>query len=227
MSINVCDAKYYGVDPADFDNIMLFWGIQAYSDRLVVENSTKVYPYWNWMLNRVFAYKEMYELHDQAGAPCVDAPDYTAMTEVNIYTYKTPDYMLSCAQISAGTDGLQQHPWTAALGTRIQVFTNSPVQPTTGLAQPACRNLNLPRAVAHNNVQLCIYRTNRTLLITSTATAISPSTNSTRSLKSGAGSLAARTTAISPWRSLRPARWLPLNPEAYRRSTLTRRRRRR
>ena len=50
------DAKYYGVDPADFDNIMFFWGQQTYSDRLTIENSLKVFPTWNWMINRVRAY---------------------------------------------------------------------------------------------------------------------------------------------------------------------------
>ena len=30
MSIDTKDAKYYGIDPADFDNIMFFWGMQVY-----------------------------------------------------------------------------------------------------------------------------------------------------------------------------------------------------
>ena len=47
MSIDVSEGKYYDADPADFDNIMLYWGIQAYSDRLTVENSAKVFPYYN------------------------------------------------------------------------------------------------------------------------------------------------------------------------------------
>ena len=160
MSVNVADAKYYGVDPADFDNIMFFWGMQTYSDRLCVENSLKVFPTWNWMTNRVRAYREMYRLHDEAGAPCVDAPDYTAMTQVDIYTRRTPDYILSCAQdFRPGRMGYQQHPWTASLGGRAVVFTTSPASLEYG-ARPNrwAGNLCLPRAAQHENVLLCIYR---------------------------------------------------------------------
>ena len=160
MSIDVADAKYYGVDPADFDNIMFFWGMQTYSDRLCVENSLKVFPSWNWMTNRVRAYREMYRLHDEAGAPCTDAPDYTAMTQVDIFTRRTPDYILSCAQdFRRGRMGYQQHPWTASLGGRAVFFTTSPAS-LEYAARPNrwAGNLCLPRAAQHENVLLCIYR---------------------------------------------------------------------
>ncbi|MGI5899091.1 MAG: hypothetical protein ACOX8S_04105 [Christensenellales bacterium] len=218
MSINVSDAKYYGADPADFDNIMLFWGIQAYSDRLVVENSTKVFPYWNWMLNRVYAYKEMYELHDQAGAPCVDAPDYTSMTEVNIYTYKTPDYMLSCAQdFRKGRMGYQQHPWTASLGGRAQVFTNSPAS-NDYISRPnqIAGNLNLPRAVAHNNVQLCIYRINPDFVDYLYSHCYFPQHEFDEVAEKYGWVFGRKENGYIAVRSLRPARWLPVNPQAYR-----------
>ena len=163
MSIDVCDSQYYGVDPADFDNIMLYWGIQAYSDRLVIDNSLKVYPYWNWMTNRVKAYKEQQVRCDEAGVPSVSGtPDYTAMTEVNIFTYKTPDYMVSCAQdFRKGKMGYQQHPWSVYLGDKLQVFTTSPgAEDYNARPNQLAGNLNLPRAVAHDNVVFSIYRTN-------------------------------------------------------------------
>ena len=162
MSIDVCDAKYYGVDPADFDNIMFFWGQQTYSDRLTVENSMKVFPQWNWMTNRIAGYREMYRLHDEAGAPCVDAPDYTAMTQVDIHTRRTPDYVISCAQdFRKGRMGYQQHPWTASLGGKAVIFSNNPAS-LEYLNRPNrwAGNLTLPRAVAHENVLLCLYRVN-------------------------------------------------------------------
>lgn len=160
MSIDVADAKYYGVDPADFDNIMFFWGQQTYSDRLTIENSLKVFPTWNWMTNRVRAYYERYKLHDEAGAPCVDAPDFTAMTQVDIYTRRTPDYILSCAQdFRKGRMGYQQHPWTASMGGKAVIFTTNPAS-TEYSNRPNCwaGNLTLPRAVQHENVLLCLYR---------------------------------------------------------------------
>jgi hypothetical protein len=162
MSINVKDSLYYGIDPSNFDNIMLYWGIQAYSDRLVIDNSFKVFPYWNWMTNRVNAYKEMYIRNDEAGVNSVETPDYTAMTQVDIFTYKTPDYMLSCAQdFRKGRMGYQQHPWSAYLGDKAIVYTTNPGSDDYK-ARPnqLAGNLVLPRTVMNDNVLLCIYRIN-------------------------------------------------------------------
>ncbi len=160
MSIDVADAKYYGVDPADFDNIMFFWGMQTYSDRLCIENSLKVFPSWNWMTNRIKAYQERYRLCDEANLPCPDAPDFTAMTQVDIFTRRTHDYILSCAQdFRKGRMGYQQHPWTASLGGRAVVFTTSPASlEYSNRPNRWAGNLCLPRAAQHENVLLCIYR---------------------------------------------------------------------
>jgi len=139
---------------------MFFWGMQTYSDRVCIDNSLKVFPTWNWMTNRVKAYKERYELCDEAGAPCPDAPDFTAMTQVDIYTRKTEDYILSCAQdFRKGRMGYQQHPWTASLGGRAVVFTTNPASlEYQNRPNRWAGNLCLPKAVQHENVLFCIYR---------------------------------------------------------------------
>lgn len=160
MSLNVCDALRYGVDPKDFDNIMFFWGMQTYSDRACIDNSLKVFPTWNWMVNRVRAYREMYDLHDAADAPSVEAPDFTAMTQVDILTRRTPDYVISCAQdFRRGKMGYQQHPWTASLGGKAVVFTNSPASAEyENRPNRWAGNLCLPKAALHGRALLCIYR---------------------------------------------------------------------
>ncbi len=160
MSVDAADAAACGVDPKDFDNIMFFWGMQTYSDRVCIENSLKVFPIWNWMTNRVKAYLERYRLCDEAGAPCPDAPDFTAMTQVDIVTRRTPDYILSCAQdFRKGRMGYQQHPWTASLGGAAVVFTTSPATlEYAGRPNRWAGNLFLPRAAQHENVLFCIYR---------------------------------------------------------------------
>ncbi|MDD2647877.1 MAG: hypothetical protein PHI27_03530 [Eubacteriales bacterium] len=160
MSVDVCDAAKYGIDASDFDNIMFFWGMQTYSDRLCIENSMKVFPTWNWMTNRVKAYREMYRLCDEAGAPCEDAPDFTAMTEVDILTRKTPDYIISCAQdFRRGKMGYQQHPWTASLGGKAVIFTTNPASlEYANRPNRWAGNLCLPRAALDGNVLICIYR---------------------------------------------------------------------
>ncbi|MDR2932367.1 MAG: hypothetical protein LBV27_04600, partial [Oscillospiraceae bacterium] len=160
MSMDVKDAKAYGVDPADFDNIMFFWGIQCYSAREVIENSKKVVTPTNWMNERFNAFSENYALCDLAHIPTDDDPDFTAMTKVNLYTYKTPDYILSSAQdFRKGKQGYQQQPWGAFMGGRARVFTNH-----MGTSEYAERpnflagNAYLPRIAQHENVLLAVYR---------------------------------------------------------------------
>lgn len=160
MSMDTADAKSFGVDPEDFDNIMFFWGMQTYSDRLCIDNSLKVFPEWNWMVNRMRAYKERYDLCDEAGVPCPDAPDFTAMTQADIYTRRTKDYILSCVQdFRKGRMGYQQHPWTASLGGRAVIFTTNPASLEYGNRPNRwAGNLTLPRCGQTGNVMLCLYR---------------------------------------------------------------------
>ncbi len=160
MSVDAADAIRYGIDGKDFDNIMFFWGMQTYSDRVCIDNSLKVFPTWNWMTNRVKAYKERYVLCDEAGAPCPDAPDFTAMTQADIFTRKTKDYILSSVQdFRKGKMGYQQHPWTASLGGRAVIFTTNPASTEYGNRPNRwAGNLTLPRCVQNNNVMFCIYR---------------------------------------------------------------------
>ena len=81
------------------------------------------------------------------------------MTEVHIQTYRTSNYMLSCAQsYRPGKPGYQQHPWQATLGPDAVVFTNHP-----GSNDEASRpnfwagNGILPRVAQHENVLICIH----------------------------------------------------------------------
>lgn len=160
MSINACDAKRFGVDPADFDNIMFFWGMQTYCSRKVIENSKKVITPTNWMNERLNAFSEHYELCDLAHIPTDDDPDFTAMTQADIYTYRTKDYIMSCAQdFRRGKQGYQQHIWGAFLGGRTRVFTNH-MGSSEYMERPnfLAGNAYLPRAVQHENVLISIYR---------------------------------------------------------------------
>jgi hypothetical protein len=81
------------------------------------------------------------------------------MTEVHIHTYRTPTYLLSCAQdYRPGKPGYQQHIWQATLGIDAVVFTNHP-----GAADETSRpnywagNGVMPRAAQHKQVLVCMY----------------------------------------------------------------------
>lgn len=159
-SINVEDGEKYGASPAEFNNIMLYWGIQQYDHRLVIENSLRTLAPWDGIGDRIRAFQEKYEQHDKARAFVDDDPDFTSMTQADIYTYRTPNYMLSCVQnYRRGRQGFQQHIWEATLGGKAVVFTNHP-----GSLEYMDRpnywmgNGVMPKAVAHKNVLICIYR---------------------------------------------------------------------
>ena len=218
MSLNVADALRYGVDPGDFDNIMFFWGMQTYSDRACIENSLKVFPTWNWMVNRVRAYQEMYALHDAAGVPSVEAPDFTAMTQVDILTRRTPDYILSCAQdFRRGRMGYQQHPWTASLGGKAVIFTSSPASlEYHNRPNRWAGNLCLPRAAMHGRVLLCIYRIMPDFVDYLYSHLYFPCHEMHEVIERDGFLFGRRGDGYIAVRSLQPAGWEPKDPELFR-----------
>jgi hypothetical protein len=79
--------------------------------------------------------------------------------EPDIYTYKTPDYMLSTAQDHRkGFGGDQHHIWQATLGPNAVCFTTHPGR--IGGATPNYWEGSglLPRAVQVKNLNICIYK---------------------------------------------------------------------
>lgn len=90
------------------------------------------------------------------------------LSEVNTYTYRTPDFMLSTAQsYRPGNRSDQRHTWQATIDERAIVFTNHP-----GMLPPVSANwgddnepgpsywtgeATLPRSAQHENVGIHIY----------------------------------------------------------------------
>jgi len=83
-----------------------------------------------------------------------------ALTQVDIYTYKTPYYCLSNAQdYRKAKVGYQQHIWQASMGGRAMVFSNSPgSNEYNDRPNKFAGNNFMPRSVQHKNVLLCVYR---------------------------------------------------------------------
>ncbi|MEG1752915.1 MAG: hypothetical protein RR234_03295, partial [Christensenella sp.] len=80
--------------------------------------------------------------------------------QVDIYTYKTPNYMLSCAQnYRKGRTNFQQHIWQASLGGRALVFTTHPgASDYTGRPNYFVGNGIMPKTNAYKNVLISIHR---------------------------------------------------------------------
>jgi hypothetical protein len=82
--------------------------------------------------------------------------------EPNIYTYRTPDYMLSTAQDHrAGFGGDQHHIWQATLGLDAVCFTTHPAK-IEGLSPNYWSGSGiLPRAAQYKNLTIVIYYTKK------------------------------------------------------------------
>jgi hypothetical protein len=160
-SINVEDAYLYGLSYDKELDIHLFWGMQEFIHPLVIDMSKQLsekyqtYPYRDYD-KYIRLYQEQKEKYGKVTEPLQDR---FALSEANIVTYRTPDYMLSSvSDYRPGAKGYQQHVWQATLDRYATVFTTSPgalhlkVSPNYWSGNAA-----LPRAAQSDNVLICIY----------------------------------------------------------------------
>jgi len=83
----------------------------------------------------------------------------TAREQANLYTYRTPDYMLSSAQdFRKGYGGHQQHLWQATLGRGAVCFTTHPARHNGPTPNYWSGSGFLPRVAQLKNVLIAIYR---------------------------------------------------------------------
>lgn len=160
VSFNVEDSLRYGIDPADPDNIMLYWAMHTFFHRQVIDNSRAVTPAWYDKDTAVEAHLEHFRLAEAAGLQADPDPNDSALTQADIYTYKTPHYMLSCVQdYRKGRKNFQQHIWQASLGGRALVFVTHPgAADYTGRPNYFVGNGIMPRTNAWRNVLISIHR---------------------------------------------------------------------
>jgi hypothetical protein len=163
-SLDIADAPDYGLSYDSIEDGHLYWSIQDYlhplivdlSKRMSAEYGVRLYEDYEARYNALFGWQ--IEEYGEIVDPDMDCH---ALTEVHVQTYRTPDYLLSCAQdYRPGKPGYQQHIWQATLGIDAVVFTNHP-----GAADETSRpnfwagNGIMPRAAQHRNVLVCLYRT--------------------------------------------------------------------
>lgn len=159
-SLNVEEAKDFGVDPADDENIMFFWGAQLYDHRDVIETSNRIMPWDGYMMNgRVQAWREHYRYREANGLPIDPDPDFTATSRADEYLCKTPYWQLSCVRdFRKGKLGFGQHIWQATVGEKAMVFATHPGSPQLkGRPNYWSANNLMPRAAAHRNVCIALH----------------------------------------------------------------------
>ena len=162
-SINLVDAPTYGLSYDSELDCHLYWSIQDYAYPKILNMSKQITEKYRVRTNNQESYEKYaqdYKNQIQQYGKIVN-PDlsHKALTEVNIETYRTPHYMLSCAQnYRPGRGGFQQHIWQATLDIDAVVFTNHPGS-TNEETHPNywAGNGIMPRAAQFKNVLSCIY----------------------------------------------------------------------
>ncbi len=165
---NLEDAWRYGLSYHKEEDIMLYWGRGEFYHPLIVEASEDISKKYGVRGGRRYGtgrrhYDTEIARYGKIRAPrgCIVEKEYygTPLSEVHIQTWRTADYMLSCAQdFRPGTRGYQQHIWQATLGPDTVVFTNHPGSNNlTARPNYWAGNSILPRAAQHRNVLVCVY----------------------------------------------------------------------
>ncbi|MEZ4669872.1 MAG: hypothetical protein R3E39_18360 [Anaerolineae bacterium] len=161
-SIEIADAPKYGLKFDDLIDGHLYWSIQDYIHDSIYDLAQETRGKFGIMLYEDYLqrYYQVWNWQAQEYGKIIDRNiDCHGMTEVHIQTYRTPHYMLSCAQsYRPGKPGYQQHPWQATLDPDAVVFTNHPGSEDE-TARPNFWGGNgiLPRAAQHENVLVCIH----------------------------------------------------------------------
>jgi hypothetical protein len=165
----VQDQEKWGWDYESLEDGMIFYTNEGYLHPSTAATTIKMFDAFNWWENEFFfEFKPFQNLLKALRALKLTKPFASLLErdicrnmrdEPDIYTYKTPDYMLSTAQDHRkGFGGDQHHIWQATLGPNAVCFTTHPGR--IGEATPNYWEGSglLPRAVQVKNLSICIYK---------------------------------------------------------------------
>ena len=169
MGIKLDEMEKWGIHPDNFEDGMVYLTLEAYLHPRTIANTIRMFDTCNWwensFLNDFKPYRRFLKvLNIVGGLPSLARflqRDICRNTreEVNIYTYKTPDYMLSTAQdYRKGYGGDQQHIWQATLGRNAVCFTTHPAKIDGVTPNYWAGSGLLPRAAQYKNLMIAIYK---------------------------------------------------------------------
>jgi hypothetical protein len=172
MGFRVQDAEKWGLTYDDIESGMVFLTNEAYLHPKTAALTMKLFDAFNWWENDFFPefrpYKGLLAILGKLRLLPVLARILekdicrNMRDEPNLYTYRTPDYMLSTAQDHrAGFGGDQHHIWQATLGPDAVCFTTHPAK-IEGLSPNYWAGSGiLPRAAQYKNLTIAIYNTKK------------------------------------------------------------------
>lgn len=164
----VQDQERWGWDYESLEDGMVFYSNEAYLHPMTAATTLKMFDAFNWWENGFFVdfqpYKGFLKALRNLGllkplAKWLEKDLSRNMRDnADVYTYKTPDYMLSTAQDHRkGFGGDQHHIWQATLGPDAVCFTTHPG--TIGGKSPNYWEGSglLPRSVQVKNLNITLY----------------------------------------------------------------------
>lgn len=168
MGIRVDEAERWGLGFESVEDGMVWLSLEAYAHPRTLPLFVTMLDEFDWWQNKFFRPFQQSEpllraAHASgalAGLATRFERDLTRnlRAEANLYTYRTPDYMLSTAQdYRAGYGGDQQSVWQATLGPEAVCFTTHPVPDAKATPDNWTGSGVLPRAAQVENVAIVVY----------------------------------------------------------------------
>jgi len=167
MSIKLEEAERWGLDTTRLEDGMTFLTLEAYTHPLTLGLFVDMLNAYKWWTHSDFEpfvpFRDLLEdaeIRDEFAKAFEWDITRNMRPEVNIYTYRTPSYMLSTAQDwRKGFGGDQQSIWQATLGMDAVAFTTHPTN--LEMDGPTPRYWvgygTLPRAIQVQNVVISLY----------------------------------------------------------------------
>lgn len=164
----------YGFSFSDPADLTVWWGMGALTTWPVVPLTVQTMNQYNlWDTTLFSPFKGLQPVTaDIVGAQHLAIAlarqlGFGLLTEVNTYTYRTADYLLSSAlDYRKGSFGAQQHAWQATFDANALVFTTHAFRPPirstnwyedTETGSYWTGEASLPRSAQHENVAIHIY----------------------------------------------------------------------
>jgi len=165
LGIDLEHAEQLGLSKKEFPNGMFFWGMGMYAHPDTIDLSARMWEQYNLYGNAFFlglartgVWLSKRGKLDDFIRRIYDAAEGAFLDNAHIYTYRTPEYILSTAlDFHPGRIGAQQTIWQAGLGTDAVVYTTFPGSVIGGSPGYWQGNGSNPRAAQYQNVMVAIY----------------------------------------------------------------------
>lgn len=172
MGIRLDELARWGLDPARDEDAMELLSLEAYAHPRTIEGFVRLLDRYGWWSNAFFApfaaargllgaLRRLRLLRAAARALEWDLAR-NVRPEVDVVTFRTPDYQLSSAlDWRPGMGGDQQHAWHASLGPGAVCFTTHPGPREARSPGWWTGSSTLPRVAQVRNVAIALYRIHR------------------------------------------------------------------